>query len=64
MKIAVVVMVVGSSAKFRPEQAVEPRKMQVPKTDSCVCCPDAPEALNLLSNNIACFRTLGSVQEC
>ena len=62
----VVVMVVGSSAKFRPEQAVEPllKWANYPKPLAVYVAPDAPEALNLLhQNNIACFRTPESCAE-
>ncbi len=62
----VVVMVVGSSAKFRPEQAVEPllKWANYPKPLAVYVAPDAPEALNLLhKNNIACFRTPESCAE-
>ena len=61
-----VVMVVGSSAKFRPEQAVEPllKWANYPKPLAVYVAPDAPEALNLLhQNNIACFRTPESCAE-
>ncbi len=61
-----VVMVVGSSAKFRPEQAVEPllKWANSPKPLAVYVAPDAPEALNLLhQNNIACFRTPESCAE-
>ena len=62
----VVVMVVGSSAKFRPEQAVEPllKWANYPKPLAVYVTPDAPEALTLLhKNNIACFRTPESCSE-
>ena len=61
-----VVMVVGSSAKFRPEQAVEPllKWANHPKPLAVYVAPDAPEALTLLhQNNIACFRTPESCAE-
>ena len=61
-----VVMVVGSSAKFRPEQAVEPllKWANYSKPLAVYVAPDAPEALNLLhQNNIACFRTPESCAE-
>jgi len=61
-----VVMVVGSSAKFRPEQAVEPllKWANYPKPLAVYVAPDAPEALTLLhQNNIACFRTPESCAE-
>ncbi len=64
--IDLVVMVVGSSAKFRPEQAVEPllKWANYPKPLAVYIAPDAPEALNLLhQNNIACFRTPESCAE-
>ncbi len=62
----IVVMVVGSSAKFRPEQAVEPllKWANYPKPLAVYVAPDAPEALTLLhQNNIACFRTPESCAE-
>ncbi len=62
----IVVMVVGSSAKFRPEQAVEPllKWANHPKPIAVYVAPDAPEALTLLhQNNIACFRTPESCAE-
>ncbi len=65
-KCDLVVMVVGSSAKFRPEQAVEPllKWAKYPKPLAVYVAPDAPEALNLLhKNNIACFRTPESCAE-
>ncbi len=61
-----VVMVVGSSAKFRPEQAVEPllKWANYPKPLAVYLAPDAPEALTLLhQNNVACFRTPESCAE-
>ena len=61
-----VMMVVGSSAKFRPEQAVEPllKWANYPKPLAVYVAPDAPEALTLLhKNNIACFRTPESCAE-
>jgi len=61
-----VVMVVGSSAKFRPEQAVEPllKWANHSKPLAVYVAPDAPEALTLLhKNNIACFRTPESCAE-
>ena len=61
-----VAMVVGSSAKFRPEQAVEPllKWANYPKPLAVYVAPDAPDALNLLhQNNIACFRTPESCAE-
>ena len=62
----IVVMVVGSSAKFRPEQAVEPllKWANYKKPLAVYVAPDAPEALILLQqNNIACFRTPESCAE-
>ena len=64
--IDLVVMVVGSSAKFRPEQAVEPllKWANYPKPLAVYLAPDAPEALTLLhQNDIACFRTPESCAE-
>ncbi len=61
-----VVMVVGSSAKFRPEQAVEPllKWANYKKPLAVYVAPHAPEALILLQqNNIACFRTPESCAE-
>ncbi len=61
-----VVMVIGSSAKFRPEQAVEPllKWSNYKKPLAVYVAPDAPEALTLLhQNNIACFRTPESCAE-
>ena len=61
-----VVMVIGSSAKFRPDQAVEPliKFGQSRKPLAVYIAPDAPEALALLhDHNIACFRTPESCSE-
>ena len=61
-----VVMVVGSSAKFRPDQAVEPliKFGKYKKPLAVYIAPDAPEALKLLhENDIACFRTPESCAE-
>ena len=61
-----VVMVVGSSAKFRPDQAVEPliKYTKYTKPLAVYIAPDAPEALKLLhENNIAAFRTPESCGE-
>ena len=61
-----VVMVVGSSAKFRPDQAVEPliKFGKYKKPLAVYIAPDAPEALNLLHrHDIACFRTPESCAE-
>ena len=61
-----VVMVVGSSAKFRPEQAIEPLLKWANHTKplAVYVAPEAPEALTLLhKNNIACFRTPESCAE-
>ena len=58
--IDLVLMVVGSSAKFRPDQAVNPliKWKDGAKPLAVYIAPDAPDALKLLSkNNIACFRT-------
>jgi acyl-CoA synthetase (NDP forming) len=55
-----VVMVVGSSAKFRSDQAVEPliKFGKYKKPLAVYIAPDAPEALKLLhQHDIACFRT-------
>ena len=61
-----VVMVVGSSAKFRPDQAVEPlvKFGKYKKPLAVYIAPDAPEALKLLhQHDIACFRTPESCAE-
>jgi len=61
-----VVMVVGSSAKFRPDQAVEPliKFGKYEKPLAVYIAPDAPEALKLLhQHDIACFRTPESCAE-
>jgi acyl-CoA synthetase (NDP forming) len=61
-----VVMVVGSSAKFRPDQAVEPliKFGKCKKPLAVYIAPDAPEALKLLHHHdIACFRTPESCAE-
>jgi acyl-CoA synthetase (NDP forming) len=61
-----VVMVVGSSAKFRPDQAIEPLLKWAKNSKPLVVyvAPDAPEALQLLNENgIACFRTPESCAE-
>ena len=61
-----VVMVVGSSAKFRPDQAIEPliKFGKYKKPLAVYIAPDAPEALNLLHrHDIACFRTPESCAE-
>ena len=61
-----VVMVVGSSAKFRPDQAVEPlvKFGKCKKPLAVYIAPDAPEALKLLhQHDIACFRTPESCAE-
>ena len=53
-------MVVGSSAKFRSDQAVEPliKFGKYKKPLAVYIAPDAPEALKLLhQHDIACFRT-------
>ena len=55
-----VIMVVGSSAKFRPDQAVDPLIKWANNSKPLVVyiAPDAPEALELLNKNgIASFRT-------
>ena len=56
----VVVMVVGSSARFYPELAVEPlaKWAKGPKPLAVYLAPDAPESLRLLGRaGIAVFRT-------
>jgi acyl-CoA synthetase (NDP forming) len=61
-----VVMVVGSSAKFRPDQAIEPLLKWAKNSKPLVVyvAPDAPEALQLLNENgIASFRTPESCAE-
>ena len=61
-----VVMVVGSSAKFRPDQAIEPLLKWANNSKPLLVyvAPDAPEALQLLNENgIACFRTPESCAE-
>ena len=61
-----VVMVVGSSAKFRPDQAIEPLLKWAKNSKPLVVyvAPDAPEALKLLNKNgIASFRTPESCAE-
>ena len=61
-----VVMVVGSSAKFRPDQAIEPLLKWANNSKPLVVyvAPDAPEALQLLNKNgIASFRTPESCAE-
>ena len=61
-----VVMVVGSSAKFRPDQAVEPliKFGKYKKPLAVYIAPYAPEALKLLhQHDIACFRTPESCAE-
>ena len=61
-----VVMVVGSSAKFRPDQAVEPLLKWANNSKPLLVyiAPDAPEALKLLNKNgIASFRTPESCGE-
>jgi len=58
--VDLVLMVVGSSAKFWPDQAVNPliKWKDGVKPLAVYIAPDAPDALKLLSkNNIACFRT-------
>jgi len=61
-----VVMVVGSSAKFRPDQAIEPLLKWAKNSKPLVVyvAPDAPDALQLLNKNgIASFRTPESCAE-
>ena len=61
-----VVMVVGSSAKFRPDQAVDPLLKWANNSKPLLVyiAPDAPEALKLLNKNgIASFRTPESCAE-
>ena len=61
-----VVMVVGSSAKFRPDQAVEPlvKFGKYKKPLAVYIAPEAPEALKVLQqHDIACFRTPESCAE-
>ena len=61
-----VIMVVGSSAKFRPDQAIDPllKWKNNPKPLAVYVAPDAPEALKLLNKNgIASFRTPESCAE-
>ena len=61
-----VIMVVGSSAKFRPDQAVDPliKWANNSKPLAVYIAPDAPEALELLNKNgIASFRTPESCAE-
>ena len=61
-----VIMVVGSSAKFRPDQAVDPllKWANNSKPLAVYIAPDAPEALELLNKNgIAIFRTPESCAE-
>lgn len=61
-----VIMVVGSSAKFRPDQAIEPLLKWAKNSKPLVVyvAPDAPEALQLLNKNgIASFRTPESCAE-
>ena len=61
-----VIMVVGSSAKFRPDQAIDPLLKWVnnSKPLAVYVAPDAPEALELLNKNgITSFRTPESCAE-
>ena len=61
-----VIMVVGSSAKFRPDQAIDPllKWTNNSKPLAVYIAPDAPEALELLNKNgIASFRTPESCAE-
>ena len=61
-----VIMVVGSSAKFKPHQAIDPllKWTNNPKPLAVYVAPDAPEALKLLNKNgIASFRTPESCAE-
>ena len=61
-----VIMVVGSSAKFRPDQAIDPllKWANNSKPLAVYVAPDAPEALELLNKNgIASFRTPESCAE-
>ena len=61
-----VIMVVGSSAKFRPDQAIDPLLKWVnnSKPLAVYVAPDAPKALELLNKNgIASFRTPESCAE-
>jgi acyl-CoA synthetase (NDP forming) len=61
-----VIMIVGSSAKFKPEQAIEPllKWAKNSKPLAVYVAPDAPKSLELLNNNgIACFRTPESCSE-
>ena len=61
-----VIMIVGSSAKFRPDQAIDPllKWKNNPKPLAVYVAPDAPEALKLLNKNgIASFRTPESCAE-
>ena len=61
-----VIMVVGSSAKFRPDQAIDPLLKWVnnSKPLAVYVAPDAPKALELLNKNgITSFRTPESCAE-
>ena len=61
-----VIMVVGSSAKFRPDQAIDPLLKWVnnSKPLAVYVAPDAPDALELLNKNgITSFRTPESCAE-
>ncbi len=61
-----VIMVVGSSAKFRPDQAIDPllKWANNSKPIAVYIAPDAPGALELLNKNgIASFRTPESCAE-
>ena len=61
-----VIMVVGSSAKFRPDQAIDPLLKWVnnSKPFAVYVAPDAPKALELLNKNgITSFRTPESCAE-
>ena len=61
-----VIMVVGSSAKFRPDQAIDPLLKWVNnlKPLAVYVAPDAPDALELLNKNgITSFRTPESCAE-
>ena len=61
-----VIMVIGSSAKFRPDQAIDPLLKWVnnSKPLAVYVAPDAPDALELLNKNgITSFRTPESCAE-
>ena len=61
-----VIMVVGSSGKFRPDQAIEPllKWSKSSKPLAVYIAPDAPESMKFLnSNGIASFRTPESCAE-